>query len=278
MKIGIIGNGFVGKATRLLECNKIEVLTYDIKPELCIPPNLKLIDLLECEIIFISVPTPMQKNGECYLNIVESVLNDLNEINYKNYVILRSTVPVGTANRLNCYFMPEFLTEQNYENDFINNNEWIFGLLDDNDDFKNKIMKLIHIAYTNNRIKYFKTTFLSNNEAEMVKLFRNCFLATKVSFCNEIYEYCSLKNINYDKMIDIACNDRRITHSHINVPGSDGVFGFGGTCFPKDISNLYFQMEKEGMKSYILKNVIERNNNKDRLQKDWENKIGRSII
>ena len=278
MQIGIIGNGFVGKATRLLECKEIEILTYDINPKLCIPLNLKLIDLLDCEIIFVSVPTPMQTNGMCHLNIVESVLNDLNEINYKNYIVLRSTVPVGTANRLNCYFMPEFLTEKNYENDFINNNEWIFGLLDDTDDFKNKIIKLIHIAYTHKKIKHNSVTFLSNNEAEMVKLFRNCFLATKVSFCNEIYEYCSLKNINYDKMIDVACNDRRITHSHITVPGNDGSFGFGGTCFPKDISNLNFQMEKEGMKSYILKNVIERNNNKDRKHKDWEKKKGRAII
>ena len=157
MKIGIIGNGFVGKATQLLECEEIEILTYDITPELCIPPNIKLTDLVDCEIIFVSVPTPMQKNGECHLNIVESVLNDLNEINYKNYIILRSTVPVGTANRLNCFFMPEFLTEKNYENDFINNNEWIFGLLNDTDDFKNKIIKLIQLAHTHNKIKHNKT-------------------------------------------------------------------------------------------------------------------------
>ena len=278
MKIGIIGNGFVGKATKLLECDDIEILMYDIKPELCVPPNLKLIDLIDCDIIFVSVPTPMNKNGECYLEIVKSVMEDLKKIEFKNFIVLRSTVPIGTSNSLQCYFMPEFLTEKNFVNDFINNHEWIFGLLEDNENFKNKIETLINIAHKNNKIKHNKVTFLTNNEAEMVKLFRNCFLASKVSFCNEIAEFCKLKNIDYTKMVNVACNDKRITHSHTSVPGPDGLYGFGGTCFPKDISNLHHQMKNIDMKSYVVKSVIDRNNNKDRVEKDWSKDKGRATI
>ena len=93
MNIGIIGNGFVGKATYQLKCKDINILSYDINPKLCNPIGLKLVDLLKCEIIFVSVPTPMKKNGECYLDIEKSLINDLKKINYENYIVLRSTVP-----------------------------------------------------------------------------------------------------------------------------------------------------------------------------------------
>ena len=66
MKIGIIGNGFVGKATFQLKCKDIEILAYDINPELCMPQGITLNDLMSCNLIFISVPTPMNKDGSCY--------------------------------------------------------------------------------------------------------------------------------------------------------------------------------------------------------------------
>ena len=130
MKIGVIGNGFVGKATKILECNKNELLVYDINPDLCEPKGTTLKDISKCHLIFISVPTPMNKDGSCYLNIVESVVNDISQITNldETCVVIRSTVPPGTSDRLNCYFMPEFLTEQNFVEDFKNNNKWIFGI------------------------------------------------------------------------------------------------------------------------------------------------------
>lgn len=94
MIIGIIGNGFVGKATMQLECEDIKILAYDIRPEFCRPSGLTINELNKCDIIFISVPTPMSKDGSCYLGIVESVLNDLEKISYNGFVVLRSTVPV----------------------------------------------------------------------------------------------------------------------------------------------------------------------------------------
>lgn len=280
MKIGVIGNGFVGKATTQLKCKDIELLAYDINPNNCNPIGTILNDLITCEIIFISVPTPMNKDGSCCLNIIKSVLKDLSHIKYNGFIVLRSTVPPGTSDILNVYFMPEFLTEKNFQQDFINNKDWIFGLLNKSSDekFKNKILLLFDLAFQNNRIKYNNIHFLTNKEAEMVKMFKNCFLSTKVSFCNEIYEFCKIKGINYEVIRKIACNDERIMHSHTNVPGHDGKFGFGGTCFPKDTSSLLYEMKKENMKSYILQNVVDRNTKVDRKEKDWENNKGRAVV
>lgn len=282
MKIGVIGNGFVGKATCTLACDAVELLCYDINPELCKPLDCSLEMITTCNLIFISVPTPMKKNGECYLDILESVVNNLSKIKSldKMMVVIRSTIPPGTSDRLNCFFMPEFLTEKNYLEDFKNNKKWIFGLKGNNQDelFIKTIKNLFNKSYENNKIISNKCEFLLNKEAEMVKLFRNTFLATKVSFCNEIYDFCQSENINYDNMIKLACDDERIGHSHSMVPGHDGMKGFGGTCFPKDINNLLNLMKKNNVKSYVLENVIKRNEEHDRNQKDWESNKGRSVV
>jgi len=280
MKIGIIGNGFVGKATTQLKCKDIQLYAYDINPNECDPIGLKLKDMNQCEMIFISVPTPMRSDGSCHLNIINSVLLDLKSNNYEGFIILRSTVPAGTCDKLNVYFMPEFLTEKNYIQDFIHNKDWIFGLLNQSKDilFKTKINKLFNLAFQNNRIKYNNLHFVTNKEAEMIKMFKNCFLATKVSFCNEIYQFCEMKGINYENVRALAANDDRILHSHTKVPGHDGNKGFGGTCFPKDTSSLRYEMKTTGMKPYVMNAIIERNEKIDRPQKDWNNNKGRAVI
>ena len=280
MKIGIIGNGFVGKATTQLKCKDIQLYAYDINPNECDPIGLELKDMNQCEMIFISVPTPMRSDGSCHLNIINSVLSDLKSNNYEGFIILRSTVPAGTCDKLNVYFMPEFLTEKNYIQDFIHNKDWIFGLLNQPKDtlFKTKINKLFNLAFQNNRIKYNNLHFVTNKEAEMIKMFKNCFLATKVSFCNEIYQFCEMKGINYENVRALAANDDRILHSHTKVPGHDGNKGFGGTCFPKDTSSLRYEMKTSGMKPYVMNAIIERNEKIDRPQKDWNNNKGRAVI
>lgn len=280
MKIGIIGLGFVGKATYLLNCKDLEIIAYDINPELCNPIGTKMEDLKECEFIFISVPTPMNKDGSCHLKIVETVIKNLEIIKFNNFIVLRSTVPVGTSDVLKVFFMPEFLTEKNYEYDFINNKDWVFGLRGDSEDerFKTQMEKLFDIAFQNGKIKYNNLTFVLNSEAEMIKMFRNCFLATKVGFCNEIYQFCCKKNINYDNVRKLACNDDRILHSHSQVPGHDGKLGFGGTCFPKDINSLIYQIDNVNGDYPILHSVMKRNEEIDRPEKDWKSDTGRAVI
>lgn len=280
MKIGVIGNGFVGKSTLLLKNKYVDVFCYDTNPDICVPIGITLNDLLTCDIIFISVPTPMNQDGSVCLKIVESVVNQINNLDYKGFIVVRSTIIPGTSDKLNVYFMPEFLTEKNFQNDFINNPLWIFGLLSNkNDDlFKKKISDLLSICQKENCIKSTSIEWMTNTEAEMVKYFRNTFLSVKVSFCNEIFEYCKLKNIDYDKVRKIAANDERIKLSHTQVPGHDGNMGFGGTCFPKDTNALLADMKHNQMNSYVLKSVIERNELVDRPQKDWTLDKGRAVV
>jgi len=286
MKFGIIGHGFVGHATSLLTCIDNECFIYDLDPTKCVPIHTTLQDIYMCDIIFISVPTPMEKNGKCHINIIQSIIQDMSkyiDLN-KNIVILRSTIPPGTSDTMNCYFMPEFLTEKKYKEDFIHNQQWIFGLKDEhayssqNNTFKIIIHNLFNNAYINNKIHFNNIHFIPNKEAEMVKLFRNSFLATKVAFCNEIHEFCQLQNIDYNTVIKHATLDNRITGSHTQVPGPDGKYGFGGTCFPKDCNNLHYEMNQLYMKSYIISNVIIRNNEKDRKEQDWKLNINRAVI
>lgn len=279
MIIGIIGNGFIGKAFQQLSNKYINILVYDVEPKLCVPPNTNLTDLLDCDIIFISVPTPKNKDGSVHLEIIQKVLNDLSKIKYKNDIIIRSTVPPGTCDNLKVNFMPEFLTEKNYKEDFINNKIWIFGLLEiTNTELIKKITYIFNKSYEEKCIKFNRLEFIPNKEAELIKYFRNSFLSVKVSYCNEIYEYCQKKNINYNNMIKLAAADDRISTSHTQVPGPDGKFGFGGTCFPKDCNGLLYDMKKNNMKSYILDSVLNRNNQKDRPDQDWKNSIGRAVV
>ena len=175
----------------------------------------------------------MNKDGSCYLGIIQSVLSDLNDINYDGSIVLRSTVPPGTSDSLNCYFMHEFLTEKNFVYDFINNKDWVFGLLKNNnvENFKKDIQNLFDIAFSAHKIRHNTLHFVPNSEAELIKMFKNCFLATKISFCNEMYSYCEKNGICYENVRKIAANDDRILHNHTNVPGHDGKYGYGGTCF-----------------------------------------------
>ena len=280
MKIGIIGNGFIGRAMQELRNSNVAVVCYDKCAELCEPRGTNIRDLLDCDIVFISVPTPMNKDGTANIHIVKSVVKELEEIGYNNYTVVRSTVPPGTCDELNVYFMPEFLTETNSKNDFINNELWIYGLqgIEKDAGFKTSITQLIETCYKEKRIKYDKIQWLTNKEAEMVKYFRNTFLAVKISYCNELYNLCQLNDIDYENVRAIAAQDKRIGMSHTSVPGPDGKFGFGGTCFPKDTYALFHFMKQSEMKSYVLAAAIERNMNEDRKEHDWEDDVGRAVV
>ena len=282
--IGIIGNGFVGGATQLLKCNDIKVLVWDIIPEKCNPENLKISDLKVCDYIFICVPTPMEDSGNCHIGIVKKVVDNLrnpkNQIDTnKTKIVLRSTIPPGTSEELGCYFMPEFLTEANWKEDFYNCQNWIIGskftnsatsTISTNTDIYPKFKNLIDTAYNSQVIKYNNVVSLTTKEAEMVKYVRNSFLATKVSYFNEIYELCKYLGIEYEKIRTSTYLDDRIGSSHTMVPGPDNRKGFGGTCLPKDINALSYLYQNTLYKAPpILSAVIYRNDNIDRPERDW---------
>jgi len=278
-QIGIVGNGYVGRATAILGCDQVKVFIYDKDPEKCSPIGLRLKEIACCSLVFICVPTPMNNDGSCNVDIVESVIEELKSCRMPpENIVVRSTVPVGFCEKHGVSFMPEFLTEANWEDDFKNTDHRIVGFQNlDDSDLKMKFVRLFQLARrhgkTNKEILYNTFHVCSTSEAEMAKLARNCFLATKVSFFNEIAEFCRRKKINYKIISDLITLDPRIENSHTLVPGLDGNFGFGGTCFPKDVKSMIFQMQN----SIILKSVIKRNEGVDRPEKEWEQDKGRAV-
>ena len=116
-----------------------------------------------------------------------------------------------------------------------------------------------------------------STHAEMVKYLTNTFLSTKVSFANEIYQICDKLKVDYDKVIEYATLDDRLGNSHWNVPGHDGDFGFGGHCFPKDLSALIHLTKELGTINNVISSVKE-TNDQVRKDRDWELMKGRAVI
>ena len=267
MKIGIVGGGFVGSATALLECEHVERITYDLDPARCFPAGTKKEDLLTCDVVFVCVPTPSYDSGKCNTKIVEACITDLKATGVKN-IVLRSTVPPGTSAHLGVDFMPEFLTEANWRNDFYECSQWIFGV--ESAEVKDILTNIFNAAAAAGKIRTANTSFIRREEAEMVKYVRNNFLATKISFFNEIEELCRKLQISYENVQKGVVADGRIGASHTMVPGYDGHRGFGGTCLPKDTNALVHIMESAAMTSYIVKATVNRNILVDRPERDWE--------
>jgi UDPglucose 6-dehydrogenase len=231
----------------------------------------------------------MKPNGSCDLSIVKSAIKDLTKAGIrKNKIVLRSTVPVGTSEKLKVNFMPEFLTEKNWKSDFYNNNLWVFGMDNMNDvsqdgsvlNFNNNLnlfRTLLETAKNFDKIKEDAVTFTSTKNAEAIKYGRNSFLATKISFFNEIQEFCINNDLNFQLIRTLICSDPRIGDSHSQVPGPDKKRGFGGTCFPKDVASMLHQMKKSKVQTMVLKNVQNRNEKVDRPEKDWQEDKGRAV-
>jgi UDPglucose 6-dehydrogenase len=110
----------------------------------------------------------------------------------------------------------------------------------------------------------------------MVKYVANTFLATKVSFANEINQICKRSQIDYDDVIKLATLDERLGESHWEVPGPDGHYGFGGSCFPKDVNGLASFASQIGIEPSMLLATWHKNL-EVRPEKDWESLIGRAI-
>ena len=267
MKIGIVGGGFVGSATSLLACKDIEVIIYDLDPARCSPPGTKRSDLLTCDVTFVCVPTPAYENGACNTRIVERCIEGLKQEGVRN-IVLRSTVPPGTAERLDVAFMPEFLTEVNWRADFYNCQCWVFGVR--NKEEREILTRLIETAQVAGAIVSKNLHFVSQAEAQLIKYTRNNFFALKISFFNEIAALCKQLGCDYEAVRAGVSVDPRIGASHSSVPGYDGHYGFGGTCLPKDSAALLYFMEQSGVESKIVRAANERNRLIDRPERDWE--------
>tara|TARA_Y100000385_G_C12926891_1_gene565009 strand:- start:22 stop:864 length:843 start_codon:yes stop_codon:yes gene_type:complete len=274
--IGIVGQGFVGGAVRDAFCTTHKVHAYDKSHAKCSRLIKSIKDLVaESDIIFVCVPTPMKKSGECDISIVEDVLAHLNVCNKMITVLIKSTMPPGTTRylnkkyaNLNIIFNPEFLTEANAFHDYKNQNRVILGGGE---------------VITKDLINMFKKQFpkadiitTGPEVAEMIKYTTNTFLSTKVAFANEIYQICQKLNIEYEEVVSHGTKDNRLGLSHWSVPGPDGDLGYGGHCFPKDIAGLKYAANKLGVDTKILNATISKN---DEVRKDrnWEKQTGRAV-
>jgi len=276
--IGIIGNGFVGNAVAKGFASFIDdIKIYDT--------NLKrrthnILDTINSDFVFVCLPTPMvdAEGGECNLSIIEDFFDMLekDDLTENNPIfIIKSTVPIGTTRKLqekhswlNIIHNPEFLTAVNAEEDFINAERTVIGgnCLDS--------LEIVEDLYN----KYFPNIpihTMTSDESESVKYFANCFLATKVMFFNEMKVLTESLGVDFDKIGEAVTADSRIANSHWKVPGPDGDYGFGGTCFPKDTNALIDTMEKHGMTPLILKAVWEQNKN---FRKNWDWKDNTSAV
>jgi UDPglucose 6-dehydrogenase len=275
--IGIIGQGFVGNAVYQKFKNYYDVLTYDLDES---KSNSNVNEIIcKCTNIFICLPTPMNKDGSCNISIVESVLAGIDlttdNLETKRNIIIKSTIPPGTTEKwnrrfesLNIIFNPEFLTEANAVSDYENQDRIILGgVRPATTELKtifSKVFPKAHIIKTD------------STHAEMVKYLTNTFLATKVSFANEMYSLCNQLNVDYDKVVEYATLDDRLGKSHWNVPGPDGDFGFGGHCFPKDLAAILHLTEELKTVNNVLCATQETNNNV-RKDRDWEKMKGRAV-
>ncbi len=279
-KIGIVGQGYVGTAVKEVFSKHYDVETYDLDKDKCSVDYLE--DIVELsDIIFICVPTPMKKDGSCDTSIVEAVVKDINDMvvsrNVSDRIVaIKSTIPPGTTNKLNkecknisVIFNPEFLTEANFIDDFKNQNRIIIG---GERPSTTKLRQVYSLAFPNAKIV--KT---GSKTAEMVKYMTNTFLATKVSFANEMKLICDELNIDYDKVVEYSTYDERLGKSHWAVPGPDGKLGFGGSCFPKDINALVNLCEEYDFHPNVLVGAIETNLDV-RPEEDWKELKGRAVV
>ena len=288
--IGIVGQGFVGNAIKEGFKDHFKVLTYD--KYVSEKSNSTLEEIVEnCSIIFSCVPTPMDmETGEASIKNVIEVIDNINNIskylNKRPTVIVKSTIPVGTTSflddiigtNIDVIFSPEFLTEANAVEDFKNQNRIVLGV--NRNSYDGKLPQ-----YVKNVKTMFNEVFMDKAEivvtgapiAEMVKYVTNTFLATKVSYANEIYQIAENAHIDYNEVIRIATLDKRLGDSHWKVPGPDGDFGFGGHCFPKDLQALRYMASQQPVKTRVLDAVLFKNN-EVRSDRDWEKQEGRAVI
>ena len=282
MKIGIIGNGFVGSAvsygfSEQCQIHDSEIRIYDKNPKLSTHSLEETVN--ESEFIFVSVPTPSNEDGSINLDIVYDVFEDISGVSEysTSIVLLRSTVIPGTSRRLSqefpnlkIVFNPEFLTQASAKFDFINQSRCVLG---GNYHDVSRVTELFKWRFGDS----FPVIETDWETAEMIKYMNNCYFATKVSFMNEMYQIAEKCDVDWEVALEGFVRDGRVGHSHMNVPGHDGKFGFGGSCFPKDIQAILHFGESLGLNLNTIKGAW-KTNLEVRPERDWEELKGRAVV
>lgn len=213
------------------------------------------------EIIFLALPTPPGEDGSADLSYILDVAGQLGEMITEFKVIVdKSTVPVGTARKVEAKIKekarvefavvsnPEFLREGYAVDDFMNPDRVVIGTSDPR---AVKAMEELYLPFVSND----KPLIVMDEEsAELTKYAANSFLATKITFMNEIANFCELVGADVDKVRLGVGTDLRIG-SRFLYPG----IGFGGSCFPKDVQALVKSGSEHGYEFKIINSVLEVN-------------------
>ena len=246
MKIGIVGLGHVGTAMKELFKDAV---VYDKYKNIG-----SMQEINTCDAAFVCVPTPQSDDGSCDTSTVDEVLSELRT----GVIILRSTVPVGYTERVSAGHPSDIVFQPEYYGETVDHpfadlraRHWLtFG------GEQQGISKAIRVYQTvyNSDVQI---CCVDSRTAELAKYMENCFLALKVTFCNEFYDIAQSMNVNYDMLREAWTLDPRIGRSHTFVyPDSRG---YAGSCLPKDISATVYQAKQLGVDTTLLESVREKN-------------------
>lgn len=212
-------------------------------------------------VVFIAVGTPPRQDGSADLTNVERVAADVGKaLAGRTVVIMKSTVPVGTSGRVRGIIAeharfpfsvasnPEFLKEGTAVDDFMRPDRVVIGA--DDDETYEIIAELYRPFVLNNK----PILRMSTAAAEMTKYAANAYLATRISFINEVADLCERLGVDIDEVRRGMGGDARIGH-HFMYPG----VGYGGSCFPKDVQALVHMGREAGTECAIIDAVHARN-------------------
>ena len=255
MKITIAGYGFVGRAYAAVLQNYHEVEIVD-------PKHYDRKVSQDTEAVIICVPTPEGNNGSCNIRHVSEVMRDCPDVP----ILIKSTISIEGWDHLTSFyekrmsFSPEFLRGATALEDLRQQDTIMLGGAEV--EFWSKLFKEVfpscpHIIQAEPK------------ELILIKYFRNSFLATKVSFFNQIHDLCKASSIDFEHVRKGVVLDRRIGASHSQVTKERG---FGGHCFPKDTAAIKQSALYYGVNLSIIKESTEYNKLlKDEADEDTKN-------
>ena len=247
MNIGIVGLGVVGSANKQgFELLGHRVAVHDIDLQ------TQMKNVLHTECTFICVPTPSRDTGECDTDIVETVLDELDALNYKGVIAIRSsTVPGFTQRMIDHYslrqicFVPEFVRERCAVHDFTNQHEVL--AVGTKDQYIFDTIVKAHGEYPQNTVQ------LTPTEAEILKYYHNLYAATRVTFANAFYEICQKLDSDYSRIKDAYIKTGRAGDMYLDV--NPDLRGYGGQCLPKDTRAIVNLLDKLDLDLQLFKTV-----------------------
>lgn len=270
MKMGIIGHGFVGKAIDYAFSGDAPLEKMVVDPKYY---ENTIDDLISFDpnIVFVCLPTPSKDDGSIDSTMVEETVKTL-IAESQSFIVIKSTITPDVAVKLcmldtRIVYSPEFLSEGNAKQDIVNSSFLLVGVTEPGAaQYLEQIYNFYSICNAT------PTITVSPVEASLIKYGINTFLATKVTFMNELYNLVSSYGGSFQQVLRGMLADMRIGYSHTKIPGTDGKKGFGGACFPKDLSALINFAESEGNTELELLKSVRSVNNKIRSQYETDDR------